>query len=184
LINNTFREIEDAETFVKSVENYLKAPQDHLNELLKCKIELDRERVIYAHGEYKQSIDKFRVYLQSGDPDHYKRAGALLHALCVSMPIIKVDFEPHLDDVDTLNTPVGMVHNEAEETLTFGKFFNEYANEFLAFGMAFDICLQYETDPKTLDDFEFVRTMCAYLQINNSALNPEALFMMFKCLLL
>jgi len=148
--------------------------------MLKCSVKIDSDRLAYAHTEYLQGIKKFSMYLQSGDPDHYKRSGALLHSLYLSKPIVELIFDPAIEDVDTLITDIGVSHSEAEDSLSFGQFFEGFHNEFTAFSLAFDICRQYERDPIKINP-DYVHNVCAYLK-NNGNLSVESLFMMFKSL--
>lgn len=182
MADNIFREIEESENFVHLVGEHLRTAPGQLDPILECEVQVDDERLAFAYDQYVQGIRKFALYLQSGDPDHFKRAGALLHAIYTSCPIAKVEFNPELDCVDTIATPLGVTYGEAEGALSFGHFFEEYHNEFMGFQLAFDICRQYvEGEPRAID-FEYVHTVCTYLK-NNGNLSVESLFMIYKSLL-
>lgn len=178
---NIFRELEGNSKFVEYVGSYLGSAPSDLNPVLACAITVDPRRLSFGHAEYVQGVERFSLYLQSGDPDHYKRAGALLHALYLSQPIVSVDFDPPLDEVDTLCTGVGVSYGEAENALSFGHFFREFHNEFAAFALAYDVCRQYEPNPREID-FDYLQTVCTYLK-NNGNLSVESLFMIFKSLM-
>lgn len=179
---NVFRKLEeDEEFFVDYVGSYLASAPTDLAPVLTCKIGVAEDRLRYAYAEYVQGVKLFSIYLQSGDPDHYKRSGALLHALYLSRPIVTVEFDPDLENADTLCTELGVTYGDAEGSLSFGHFFNEFHNEFMAFGLAYDTCRQYEEQPTNLD-FPYVHTMCTYLS-NNGNLSVESLFMILKSLM-
>ena len=181
--DNIFRLLEEDDGyFVSHVGEHLRTAPEQLQPILSCEVTVDDAHLAFAHDQYTQGIRKFSLFLQSGDPDHFKRAGALLHALYTSKPIVAVKFDPELDDVDTISTPLGTSYGDAEGALSFGHFFNEYHNEFMGFQLAFDICRQFvENEPRSID-FEYVHTVCAYLK-NNGNLSVESLFMIFKSLL-
>jgi hypothetical protein len=182
LTSNIFRELEELGTFVSVVGDYFRCAPGQLDAVLSCEITVDDQRLSYAHGEYIQGIQLFSLLLQSGDPDHYKRAGALLHALYLSKPITEIGFDPPLDQVDTLITPIGVSYGSAENALSFGHFFRDYPNEFMGFSLAYNYCHQYESDPRIID-FNYLHTVCNYLK-NNGNLSVESLFMVFKSLMI
>ena len=179
---NIFRELEDEGNFVARVGDYFRSAPSELGGIISCAIEVDDERLRYAFNEYEQDIKRFAIFLQSGDPDHHKRAGSLLHALYVSKPIVAVEFDPKLVDVDTLSTPLGITYGDAEGELSFGHFFDEYYNEFTAFSLAYAVWRQFVAEPTDID-FEYVHTVCVYLR-NNGNLSVESLFILFKSLAL
>ena len=183
MTGNTFRDLENREFFVKHVGDYLSFTPFELAPVLSCQVTVDPDRLIFAHDEYTQNVRRFALYLQSGDPDHYKRGGALLHALYMSQPIVEVCFNPELEDVDTLITEPGVTYGDAENALTFGHFYDDYHNEFSAFGLAFDTCRQYEQNSKVLGSFDYVQTVCTYLK-NNGNLSVESMYMVLKSLML
>lgn len=181
--DNIFRQLEqDGDFFVDYVGGHLCSAPVALDPILACKVSVDKERLAFAYDQYVQGVRKFALYLQSGDPDHFKRAGALLHAIYTSQPIDQVEFDPSLDQVDTISTPLGVTYGDAEGALSFGHFFDEYHNEFLGFQLAFDICRQFVANEPREIDFEYVHTVCAYLK-NNGNLSVESLFMIYKSLL-
>ena len=158
-----FRDLEQNEAFfIEHVGSFLALAPGELEPILSCQVAVDKDRLSYAWAEYVQGVRRFSMYLQSGDPDHYKRAGALAHALYLSQPIVSVDFDPALDDADTLCTGLGVTYGDAEGALGFGHFFGEYHNEFIAFALAYDTCRQYEEEPTAID-FPYVHTVCTYL---------------------
>jgi len=144
------------------------------------KLQIDEARVAYAHNAYMQGVQRFSVVLDSGDPDHYKRAGALLDALYISRPIDWAIPEEDMESVDTLATPLGVSYKESEESLAFSRLYSSFHNELTAFALAYDCCRQYEESPTPID-IEFVKTVCVYLS-NNGNLSVESVFILFKSL--
>ncbi len=126
-------------------------------------------------------LETFGVLLKSADPDHHKRAGALLHALYKSKPIVNLKFNPDLASVDTLITPIGVNYSDAESEFGFAEFYAEYHNEMMAFFLAFGYCSQYEQTKKEYT-FKYLHDVCRYLK-NNDKLSVESLFMLFKSLM-
>ena len=163
------------------VGEYFSSAPSELGEFLDCTPELDKSRLAYAHTEYTQNISKFALYLDSKDPDHYKRAGALLHALYLSKPITSIVFRPEMDEVDVLSTPLGVVFADINKEMTFAAFYRDYHNEFTSFALCYDICCQYEEDPRSFTQ-DYLKTVCTYLY-NNRNLSVESLFMLFKSLM-
>ena len=180
-MQNIFRDLMDATTFETFVGDYFRSTPTELGEFVSCTLEIDASRLAYAHTEYTQNISKFALYLDSKDPDHYKRAGALLHALYLSNPITSVVFTPELDEVDALSTPLGVSYTDVDKELTFGCFYRDYHNEFTSFALCYDICRQYEENPREITQ-DYLRTVCTYL-FNNRSLSVESLFMLFKSLM-
>lgn len=181
-MQNIFRDLEDATVFSDLVGKYFEETPADLGEFIDCNVDIDYSRLEYAHTEYTQNISKFALFLDSKDPDHYKRAGALLHALYLSKPITAVVFSPDLDEVDTLATDVGVTYTQINGELTFGEFYRDYHNEFTAFALCYDVCCQYEDSPREFSK-DYLRTVCTYLY-NNRNLSVESLFMLFKSLML
>ncbi len=179
MTTNVFRDLEDEAYFIKRVGEHFCSAPSQLSPLLDCVISVDENRLKFAFDEYTQGIARFSLFLQSGDPDHFKRAGALLHALYLSEPIVSVKFSQELAAVDTLMTDLGISYGDAEGSLSFAHFYDEYHNEFTAFSLAYDICRQY-SDLQFID-FNYVHTVCVYLK-NNGNLSVESLFIMFKSL--
>lgn len=180
-MDDFFRKLDEQEYFEKFVTDFFASVPDEMATILECCPDIDKERVAYAHGEYVQNVQKFSVILHSADPDHYKRAGSLLHALYQSKVIDSVGFVAPLDDIESGLGPVH-IHNGdvADDELDFARFYQEYANEMLAFILAFRCCSAYETTRKEYD-FDYLRTVCVYMK-KNANLSVESFFMLFKSL--
>lgn len=180
MTGNVLRLLEDEGYFVEQVGNHFRNTKDYGN-LLSCEVKVDDDRLRWAHGAYLQGVSEFSIRLASGDPDHYKRCGVLLQALYRIKPIVAIEFNPELDEVDTLSTPLGVNHSDAEETLSMGRTFQIYHNELTSFSYAYNVCAMYETDPVKIDS-KYIHNMCVYLESNDN-LSAESLYMVFMSLM-
>ena len=181
MAENILKKLEDEAYFIERVGTHFRNTEDY-GDLLSCEIEVEEARLTWAHTEYVQSVAEFSIKLTSGDPDHYKRSGALLRALYKIKPIVGVAFEPDLDEFDSLFTPVGSTHADGEYALSLGRTFKLFANEMQAFSFAYNVCATYEAEPTEISD-EYIHTVCAYLKGNDN-LSADSLYMMFKSLML
>jgi hypothetical protein len=141
--------------------------------------QLSDERIELAYQKYQYEIARFSTYLHSKNPDHYKRSGALLQALCTNPVILSTSGWDKIDDVETGFTR--MDYAAAQEIVEVGKFYEEYKNEFVALDLAFRACLHYEPNIKTID-FDLIHNICHYLQCNPT-LPGAAYFILFKTLM-
>lgn len=182
-MDGLFAELDTEAGFSEFVRKYFKEAPTILNGLIGCENVLDEGRIGFAYGEYRQDIEKFTVLLHSRNPDHYKRAGALLHALYQSNIITDVKFTDgpagSLEDLESGFTRVS--HGDAQHTLTFVDFYGEYYNQLLAFELAYRSCAAYEKQPRGYD-FDYVRNVCHYLKTNDN-LSVDSCFMLFKSLM-
>ncbi len=181
MIKNVLRCLDDEAYFVDKVGAHFRNTEDY-GDLLSCRVEVDDQRLRWAHTEYQQGVREFSIRLGSGDPDHYKRSGALLRALYRIKPIVSIAFDPELDNFDTLSTPVGVTHADAEHQLSLGRIFATFANELTSFSYAYNVCTMYEEKPLQISD-KYLHTMCAYLASNDN-LSADSLYMIFKSLML
>lgn len=181
MASNILRKLEDEAYFVEFVQAHYVQTEDY-GGLLECTVHADPERLKWAHKEYVQGVAEFKIRLDSGDPDHYKRSGALLRALYRIKPIIDVEFDPDLGEFDSLFTPIGVSHADAEYTLSLGRFFSEYHNELTAFSLAYNVCATYEDKPVDISA-AYLHTMCVYLSSSDN-LSADSLYMIFKSLML
>lgn len=172
---------EDEATFVERVGAHFRNTHDY-GDLISCSVEVDDDRLVWAHTEYQQGVREFSLKLTSGDPDHYKRCGALLRALYKIQPIVEVKFDPELEELDSPFTPVGVSHADSKYALSLGSTFYHYANEMQAFSFTYNVCATYEEKPTAISD-DYIHTVCAYLK-GNENLSADSLYMIFKSLML
>jgi hypothetical protein len=176
-----FDSLNDEETFKSAITAFFETVPEEIAPILECTVEVDPALVKYAYDAYIQGVEKFSLLLKSKDPDHYKRAGALLHALYVSKAIVSVDYEVDAEEVEAGMGPVHVHIGDIEYALPFKKFYDEYYNEIVAFFLAYSYCAAYETAPKAYD-FDYLQTVCVYLKKNGN-LSVESFFILFKSLM-
>lgn len=181
LVENVLRALEDESYFMDRVGAHFRSTDDY-GDLLSCTVMVDDDRLRWAHTEYQQGVSEFSIRLQSGDPDHYKRSGALLRALYRIKPIVEVEFDPTLDEFDSLFTPLGVSHADSQYALSMGRMFSLYHNELTSFSFAYNVCSMYEENPVKVCD-KYIHTMCVYLASNDD-LSADSLYMIFKSLML
>ena len=174
-----FDDLNDEAKFCAFVTKHFNEAPAEIAGLMGSKHNLDANRVAYAFREYQQSISEFAVYLDSKNPDHYKRAGALLHALATSKVVLSVELESSSEDLESGFTRV--LKGDAEHALTFVKFYETYFNQALAFDLAYRCCAAYEDQPRPYD-FDYLHNICRYM-IGDTNLNVEACFIIFKSLM-
>lgn len=179
-MNGLFKDLEDKDFFCQFIRGrYAEAPKE-ISAVMAANHVLDDSRVEYSHGEYIQNVSKFAVLLHSENPDNYKRAGALLHALYQSEIVSALHLESSADELEAGYTRVNV--GDAEHMLSFVKFYEEYHNQMLAFNLAYKCCSSYEETPRPYD-FDYLHNACRYLKANNN-LSVDSLFMLFKSLML
>jgi hypothetical protein len=178
-VPDLFEDLNDQSKFCDLVGSHFSQAPHEISAVMACAHTLSPERVEYAYGEYKQNINKFAVLLHSENPDHYKRAGALLHALNSSKIVVAVDLESSAEDLETGFTRVQM--GDANHILHFVKFYNEYYNQALAFDFAYRCCAAYETNPRTYD-FDYLHNVCRYLKAQPNV-SVDSCFILFKSLM-
>jgi hypothetical protein len=179
-MSELFTQIEDKALFLKSVKEHFQQAPGEISWILKCDNALTDERVEFAYDEYKQNLAKFSVLLRSKNPDHYKRAGALLHALYRSKIIIDVHFdEKQLEDLETGFLQIS--YGDAQHILKFVDFYKVAANEILSFDLAFRYCATYERAVRVYD-VDYLLNVCHYLQTNTD-LSVDSCFMLYKSLM-
>lgn len=182
-MSGLFVKLGDQGFFRDFVVGHYRATPSIISDWLGCQNEIDVSRVDYAYGEYIQNVNRFAVLLKSENPDHYKRSGALLHALYKSNVVTSYDLTPgkfgSVDDLESGFTRVS--HGDAEHVLTFVRFYEEFYNQLLAFELSFRCCSMYEKQQKTYS-FDYLRNMCRYLKANTN-LNVDSCFMVLKSLM-
>lgn len=183
-MNGLFVELDREDEFKAFVTKYYNTTPALISSWLGCVNTIDDARVTYAYKEYRQNVDKFAVLLHSNNPDHYKRSGALLHALYQSTIVTEVNLTPgpygSVDDLESGFTRVS--YGDAEHILSFVNFYKEFYNQILAFELAYRACAAYEKSPRVIT-FDYLRNVCRYLKANTN-LNVDSCFMIFKSLMM
>lgn len=174
-----FLDLNDKDFFIGAVKGRFNAAAENLMPLVEVAHEIDDARVEFAYGEYRQNIEQFSVLLQSEDPDHYKRAGALMHALSRSGVVTDICYDPDKDEIEGGLTR--LQYHDGQYTITMMEFYNEYHNEMVAFDFAYDCCASYEEVP-TGYNFEYLRNVCRYLS-DSGSVSLDSCFMLFRSLM-
>jgi hypothetical protein len=170
--------IEDEAEFIAFIHAITEMATNPLEYYVRLKNEIDPERAALAYRQYKLGIDHFANYLQSANPDHYKRCGALLHALCSNPVLRNLDIPYSADDVEAGYSPFTL--GDTPYIVESLRFYEEYYNVFAAFELCFKICCAYENNKKNLE-FDVVHNICHYLKQNH--LVPDSYFMLFRLLM-
>lgn len=176
-----FTELEDEDTFKSRITSYFESVPSEISDLLECEVTIDPDRVEYAYNAYLQGVERFTLLLKSKDPDHYKRAGALLHALYTSKVITCVDYGVDAEEIEAGMGPIHVHVGDIATSLPFKAFYDEYHNEMVAFFLAYQYCAAYDSAPRQFD-FDYLQTVCVYLKKNGN-LSVESFFILFKSLM-
>lgn len=172
-------DLSDEGFFVTTVSARFDKAAADLMPLVQCSHTLDDEGLRFAHSQYVQNISDFAINLDSENPDHYKRSGALLHALYRSNLVTDLCFDPDRDEIEGGFTRIH--YRDGIHTISMMDFYKEYHGEIVAFDLAYDACASYEAEP-TAYDFDYLYNMCRYLKANTS-LCLDTFFMMMKSLM-
>lgn len=182
--DDLFSTLEEERSFVDFIADHFTHAPAQASELFTCKNTVDRARIKLAFQKYQVSITTYRLLLKSGNPDHYKRSGALLNALYKSRIITSVAFDKgeygSIDEVESHEAP-GLSYCDAEHYIKFPRFYQEYYNELLSFDIAYQCCAAYEQNP-TEYSFGYLENVCHYL--TNEDLNVDSLSMLMRSLML
>lgn len=179
-----FVQLEEESFFVDFVSTHFCSTSEIISDWFSPEHILDIDRIKYAHREYIQNVSKFSVFLHSKNPDHYKRAGALLHALHQSKIIGSMELKDGKfgTEEDLISGFTMVSYGDAQHVLKFVEFYNEYYNQIHAFELAYRCCAAYQAEPR-IYDFDYLRNICRYLKANTN-LNVDSFFMIFKSLMI
>jgi hypothetical protein len=185
MVNGLFAKLENKDFFVQYVGDHFKvAPQQAVADF-PCDHTLDSDRIAFAFGEYIQNVKSFSVLLDSNNPDHYKRSGAMLHALYRSKIITEIEYSENnwgtIQEID-YDPPLGLSHNFAQAMIKFPMFYNSFHNEVVSFDLSYQLCSSYEESP-TDYSFNYLHNICHYLH-KNQDLTVDSLSMIFRSLML
>lgn len=173
-----FEQLDEPTHYCAIVENHFLHAFGDIAQYADCQPVIDPGRLEFAHGEYLQNIASFKVLLDSENPDQYKRAGALLHSLYTAGAIVGVSYDQDMVDHLDMNDKLGLSYDDAQHRLKLIEFYKLYANEMMAFDIAFRGCDLYEEGQRSYD-YDFLSNVTYYLQAN-SALSVQSFAMIFK----
>lgn len=179
-MSDIFTTIAEQHGFVQFVEENYRNAVTPLNEFMECEIDIDTERVVYAYREYAQNIERYSLLLNSSNPDHYKRSGALLHALYSSRIITAI--RPNYDRAE-INNGVALIHpHDTDRAFKVLEFYETYFDHIHAFNLAYRVCAAYEENPVAFD-FDYLHNACFYMH-KNTAISVDSFFMLLKSLMM
>jgi hypothetical protein len=183
-MNGVFKSLEDEAFFLAYITSHFeKAPAAAIQDF-PCSHTIDKARVIFAHGEYAQNIKQYAVLLDSENPDHYKRAGAMLHALYKSDIVTGIEFNASswgtMEQVES-GEVLGLSYGDSQQMIRFPMFYEAFHNEMLAFDLSYRLCWAYEPNPRGYD-FGYLYNVCHYLKKNRD-LTVDSLSMLFRSLM-
>ena len=177
-MESIFVELEDKAKFFAFVGGQLKSVEQELGDYIACTITVDEKRLQFAHADYVKNIATLTLSIGSRDPDHYKRAGALLHALNLNRPITDVRL---LSDLELTDVEDGELSPTAIYEQKFSEFYILNDNEFSSFALCYNLCCHFEkTDRKYTRDY--LETVCTYL-FNVRTAPVDSYFILFKSLM-
>jgi hypothetical protein len=180
-VTDLFTKLEEEKFFIKFVGDFFNDIPRELSSIFECTVVVEPKRLDFAYRAYKQNIEKIALQLFSENPDHYKRAGALLQALQASSIIDGVDFVAELDDIECGFSPIHMRQHDTVKEMPFARFFENYANEMNSFILAYRCCAAYEPQPRRYDN-DYLHVICVFLKGDKNH-SVETLFMIFKSLM-
>lgn len=174
-MNGLFADLNDEEKFLAFVSRYFEKVSPGNLETLRiwlpgvdCIHTIDPDNVRFAHREYLQDIEVFERYLNSKNPDHYKRAGAVLHSLYKAKIIIRMELRnPDGSPADLSPFPLD----------AFPVFWKEFHNQAVAFDIASKCCQAYELERRGYD-YSYSRNVCKYLK-ESPTLSVDSCYMLF-----
>ena len=180
MADDLFERLSDKAGFCEFVTQQLLEGPKQITAIMACAHVVAGDRVEFAFNAYSQAISKFSLYLHSKNPDHYKRAGALLYGLNSAAVITQVDMESTSEELEAGYTRVTL--GDAEHKLPFVQFYETYFNQAASFEIAYRCCAAYEEHP-TEYDFDYLHNVCRYMK-NERGVSLDDCFILFKSLML
>ncbi|MER8435656.1 hypothetical protein NKH36_02000 [Mesorhizobium sp. M1312] len=172
-----FEELDDRDFFVAFVEEYYKSGWPAANKAGGAAVALEGDLINLAYDTYQLSLQSYKVALHSKNPDHYKRAGALLHALYKTQPIVSISWGADVERL--LNAEnVGVSYDDAQHWDDFVSWWDQYSNYVMAFDLAFRCCQVYEDAARPYD--KDVLDNMAYYMAENTNINVGSFVTILK----
>lgn len=175
-----FNQLDDEAFFVQFVKEQFESGWQRLSKASNSTITTDADLIKLAHARYILNLKQYTVALRSKNPDQYKRAAALLHALYVgyvTSPIATVVWDAETERLRDHNA-VGVSYGDAEHWTDFTNYYDEYCNPMLAFDLAFRCCEVYQTGTRVYDK-DYLDNICYYLA-ENTEISVASFVMIFK----
>jgi hypothetical protein len=143
VVLKNFAQLESRDFFRDLVRDHFGNGWQHVSAAGGSSVLLDDALIGLAFDGYSLNIEQYRVALKSANPDHFKRAGALLHALYTAPPIVEVRWSEEtkrLCNVDAVGVSVG----DAEFWNKYTEWYEDNCNRLISFDLAFRCCQIYE----------------------------------------
>lgn len=175
-----FLELSNQKFFEQKIGQYYSQAPQLISSVITCDVKTNPTAVKAAFDKYQENMDFFTTTVKSGNPDHCKRAAALLNALYASQIITSLHFPVDLEELDGGFSPVSFRYADIKHALPYIRLYNDNYNEIFAFSISFQIWGMYEQAYKKCN-LDYVKNVCAYLK-QNSDISLDDLFMMFKSL--
>ncbi|MGX8010971.1 hypothetical protein ACVDG8_019430 [Mesorhizobium sp. ORM8.1] len=172
-----FEELDDRDFFVEFVEGYYATGWPAAYKASGSSVAVSRDLINLAFDTYQLSLQSYRVALHSKNPDHYKRAGALLHALYKASPIVSVEWGDEAERLRNFDN-VGVSYDDAQHWDNFVVWWDNYSNYVMAFDLAFRCCQVYEQAARPYD--KDVLDNMAYYMAENNNINPGSFVAILK----
>jgi hypothetical protein len=157
-----FEQLDDKEFFVELVTDHHQHAWTEVNSQVGVTPVVSSERVEYAFETYHNNIVEIRVRLASQNPDHYKRAAALLDALNRAQIVTELEYDMSVLEGLEQNTAVGLSHGDCQYRLKYVNFLETSCNQAMAFDLSFRCCQAYEKAAKGYSP-NYLENVCHYL---------------------
>ncbi|MCP1245199.1 hypothetical protein NKW54_04510 [Acetobacter cerevisiae] len=185
-----FKGLDDLSSYCDFLSSqYHQAPKK-ISAVLNCDISVDESAISSSYDEYQTYVKYFSNKVESSNPDHYKRSGALLLALS-NHDIISGLSYPDVSCVEEMDepfTPLGMSYGDKEHVKPYLKLFSEFPNQVMSFHISYRMMCLYEKNAKNLAyTAEYYENVCALLRKDKFAgmhriITPDSAFLIFKSL--
>ena len=175
-----FLDLDNKTDFKQKIGQFYSGAPKLISSVINCTVKSTEDYIEAAYDHYKKNISFFSQAVRSGNPDHCKRAAALLNALYANPIISELCFPVDLEELDGGFSPISFRHADIKHALPYIRLYNDNYNEIFSFSISFQIWCLYEQTFKecTLD---YVKNICAYLK-QNKDVSLDDLFMIFKSL--
>lgn len=173
-----FEQLDTKEFFVEFVTEHFSSAWAEVTQAVGLTPVVDNDRVEFAYETYINNLNEIRVRLHSQNPDHYKRAAALLDALNRAEVIQDLEYDGVLKSSLEDNTAIGLSYDDCQFRLKFINFYETSANQIMAFDLAFRCCQAYEAGEVRYSP-NYLENMAHYL-LENTDQNVQSLYMIFK----
>lgn len=172
-----FEQLDDNGFFTDFVKDQFENGWPRVPTVSNSRLITDPELVELASKRYRVNIDHYSGTLKSKNPDHYKRAGALLHALYIEKPVKELIWDQQVERLKDVEA-VGVSYGDADYWNRFTEWYGENCCHMMAFDLAFRCCQTHEGRDKQYNQ-DFLNNMCYYMTTNTN-INVGSFVMILK----